>query len=166
MKSQVLSTLCVFALLLAGCGKSEKSGSAATESAAPAAATATTAFEVTASDSMKFNLTRLEVKAGKEVTITLTNVGTMAKNVMGHNLVVVKKDVDLQAFTNACVAAAASDYIPASMADKIIAHTKLLGAKQSDTITFTAPSEPGEYPFLCTFPAHYLAGMKGVLVVQ
>ena len=44
--------------------------------------------------------------------------------------------------------------------------TKLLGPKQTDTITFNAPSEPGEYPYICSFPAHLMAGMKGVLVVQ
>ena len=33
-------------------------------------------------------------------------------------------------------------------------------------ITFTVPSEPGEYPYVCSFPAHYVAGMRGVLVVQ
>jgi plastocyanin len=28
------------------------------------------------------------------------------------------------------------------------------------------PTAPGEYPFLCTFPAHCAIGMKGVLVVK
>ena len=51
------------------------------------------------------------------------------------------------------------------MADKIVAHTKLLGAKESDEISFTL-TEPGEYTYLCSFPAHYLTGMKGVIVVQ
>jgi azurin len=62
--------------------------------------------------------------------------------------------------------AAATDYVPAALADQIIAHTKLLGPKQSDEITFKAPTEPGEYPFICSFPAHFLSGMKGVIVVK
>ncbi|MCC5023285.1 MAG: hypothetical protein J6386_11065 [Candidatus Synoicihabitans palmerolidicus] len=32
-------------------------------------------------------------------------------------------------------------------------------------MTFTVPSEPGDYVFLCSFPAHFMAGMKGVIVV-
>ena len=96
----------------------------------------------------------------------MTNTGTLPKAVMGHNFVLLAKGTDEKAFANAAVAAAASDYIPSSMAGNIIAHTKLLGAKQSDEITFKAPTEPGEYVFMCSFPAHYLTGMKGVFVVQ
>ena len=68
--------------------------------------------------------------------------------------------------TDAAIMAAATDYVPASLADQIIAHTKLFGPKQSDEVTFKAPTEPGEYPFICSFPAHYLSGMKGVIVVK
>jgi azurin len=85
---------------------------------------------------------------------------------MAHNWVLLKKGVDGKAFSDAAVTATATDYIPAAQADQIIAHTKLLGAKQSDEITFKAPTEPGEYVFLCTFPAHYLTGMHGVMVVK
>jgi azurin len=123
-------------------------------------------FELTANDTMKFNLTRLEVKAGQEVKITLTNVGTMPKAAMGHNLVVLKKGADAKAYADAAVTAAATEYIPAALADQVIAKTKLLGPKQSQEITFKAPAVAGEYPFLCTFPAHFLSGMKGVLVVN
>lgn len=170
MNMKYTSSLIASVLLLAGCGKSDNSASSA-PTAAPAAAPAASApavltVEVTANDSMKFSLNRIEAKAGQEIKIVLTNVGTMPKTAMGHNLVVLKKDADVKAFTDVAVAAAATDYIPASMADKMIAHTKLLGPKQSDEITFKVPAEAGEYPFLCSFPAHYLVGMKGVLVVQ
>jgi len=164
----IKSTLALFAsiLLLAGCGKSDNSAASA-----PAAAVAPTAptiltVEITANDSMKFNLNRIEAKAGQEIKIILTNIGTMPKAAMGHNLVVLQKGTDQKAFSDAAVAAVATDYIPASMSDKILAHTKLLGAKQSDEITFKLPAEAGEYPFLCSFPAHYLVGMKGVIVAQ
>ena len=33
-------------------------------------------------------------------------------------------------------------------------------------VTFDAPTEPGEYVYLCSFPGHYAAGMKGLLVVK
>jgi azurin len=58
-----------------------------------------------------------------------------------------------------------AEYIPAAQSDKIIAYTKLLGPGEEDTITFKVPAEAGEYTFICSFPAHAMAGMKGVLVV-
>ena len=38
--------------------------------------------------------------------------------------------------------------------------------KESDTATFNAPSQPGRYPFFCSFPGHYQVGMKGELIVE
>ncbi len=170
MKIQSILPLFASALLLAGCGKSDTASSSAPAAATPSAAAAPTApavltIEITANDSMKYSLTKIEAKVGQEIKIILTNAGSMPKAAMGHNLVVLQKGTDLKTFSDAAVAAAATEYIPASMADKIIAHTKLLGAKQSDEITIKL-TEAGEYPFLCSFPAHYLVGMKGVIVVQ
>lgn len=133
---------------------------------AVAAKAETAEIEITANDAMKFSLNKFEVKPGQEVKVTLTNKGTMPKQAMGHNFVLLKKDVDPKEFANAAVTAAATDYVPAAKADQVIAHTKLLGPKQSDEITFKAPTEAGEYPFLCSFPAHFLSGMKGVMVVK
>jgi azurin len=159
MKNPLLLSLCAASLLLAGCGQKN-------ESAAAPAATANSAVELTANDSMKFNLTRFEVKAGQEVTLSLTNMGNMPKAAMAHNWVLLKKGADPKAFADAAVMAAATDYLPPALADQVIAHTKLLGPKQTDEIKFTAPTEPGEYPFVCSFPAHFVAGMTGVMVVK
>ena len=169
MKKHLILPLLASALVLAGCGKKDEAAATASTASAPAAAPAAAAvanIELTANDSMKFNQTRFEVSAGQEVKVTMTNLGTMPKVAMGHNFILLKKGTDLKAFTDAAIMAAATDYIPASLADQIIAHTKLLGPKQSDEVTFKAPTEPGEYPFICSFPAHYLSGMKGVIVVK
>jgi len=56
--------------------------------------------------------------------------------------------------------------VPVEMSDVIIAHTKLLGPGESDTITFKAPTKKGRYVFLCSFPGHYQIGMKGYMVVR
>lgn len=40
-----------------------------------------------------------------------------------------------------------------------------LEAKQSVTVEFTAPSEPGEYQVVCGTPGHMEQNMKGVLAV-
>jgi azurin len=160
MKKYLLLSLLTASFLLVGCG--QKNESAAVVASAPAGAS----FELTANDSMKFNLTRLEVTAGQDVTVSLTNMGNMPKVAMGHNWVLLKKEADIKAFNDAAVMAAVTDYVPAALASQVIAHTKLLGPKQSDEVKFKAPTEPGEYVYLCTFPAHYLSGMKGVLVVK
>lgn len=174
MKKYLVFSLVAGALALTACGKKDESSAAAPASApaataaapaAPAAPTVAT-LELTANDAMKFSVTRFEVTAGQDVKLILTNMGTMPKVAMGHNLVILKKGTDVKAFADAAVAAAATEYIPASKADQIVAHTKLLGPKQTDEITFKAPTEPGEYPFICSFPAHFLSGMKGVIVVK
>jgi azurin len=113
---------------------------------------------------MTFNLKEIKVKAGQTVNLTLKHVGQMDKKVMGHNFVLLKKGTDLSAFGEAAVAAGpANDYIPNGGAD-VIAHTKLIGGGESDTISFKAP-EAGTYDFICSFPGH-LALMKGTFIVE
>lgn len=177
MKTSIAISLLACGLVLTGCGKKEESASAQTTTTPPTATTpapaaaapaapAAAVVEITANDAMKFSVTRIEVAAGQQVKITLRNIGTMPKQAMGHNLVVLKKGADVKAYADAAMMAAATDYIPAGKSDQVIAHTKLLGPKQSEEVVFTAPAEAGEYPFICSFPAHFLAGMKGVLVVK
>jgi azurin len=96
----------------------------------------------------------------------MTNMGSVPKVAMAHNWVLLKKGADPKAFADAAVGAIATDYVPAALADQVLAHTKTLGPKQSDEINFKAPTEPGEYHFLCSFPAHFQTGMTGVMVVQ
>ena len=36
---------------------------------------------------------------------------------------------------------------------------------ESDTLRFHAPKQPGKYPYICSFPGHYLV-MRGVMVVE
>jgi len=162
MNKYLLLPVLAGSLILTGCGKKDEAAASTASAAAPAVAT----LEFTANDSMKYNVTRVEVTAGQDVKVSLTNMGSIPKAAMAHNWVLLKKGVEPKAFADAAVTAAATDYIPAALADQIIAHTKLLGPKQSDEITFKAPTEPGEYHFLCSFPAHFLSGMTGVLVVK
>ncbi len=113
-------------------------------------------------DAMQYNKKKIVVKAGQTVKLTLKHVGKMPKAAMGHNFVILKKGTDLAKFASEAMKAKDKDYIPGE--DKIIAHTKLLGGGEQDTITFKAP-EKGEYDFLCSFPGHY-AMMKGKFVVE
>jgi azurin len=53
-------------------------------------------------------------------------------------------------------------YVP--VIDEVLFHTVLLQPETEETIYFIAPSESGEYPFVCTFPGHSMT-MNGVMVV-
>jgi azurin len=66
----------------------------------------------------------------------------------------------------AAVMARQSDYIPASKKTQILAATGLAGAGETVTVDFEAPTAPGEYVFVCSFPGHFAGGMKGVLIVR
>ena len=121
---------------------------------------------ITGNDTMKYDKTQLTCKAGQQVTLELTNIGKMPKESMAHDWVLLKSGTDEKAFTMDALQAKDTDYIPTKDAGQILAHTGLAGPGEKVTITFTAPKETGTYPYVCTFPGHYLAGMKGVLVVQ
>mgnify|MGYP000647875651 FL=1 len=54
-------------------------------------------------------------------------------------------------------------YVPDS--DNVIVATKLLAPHTSQTLRFNAPKKPGEYPYLCTVPGHWVI-MRGVMVVK
>lgn len=119
---------------------------------------------ITGNDQMKFNKDEIRVKAGQKVRLTLKHVGTMDKSVMGHDWVLLKKGVDMATVGQATAEEADHDKIPDSVKDDIIAHTKMLGGGESDTIEFEAPA-PGTYTFMCTFPGHY-ALMHGKFIVE
>ena len=48
---------------------------------------------------------------------------------------------------------------------KVLVYTDIVAAGQSQTIYFRAPEQPGRYPFLCTFPGHWMV-MNGELIVE
>ena len=130
------------------------------------AQTATASFEITGNDSMKFNMTSFTVKPGEVVHVSLSNVGTLPKSVMGHNWVLLKAGKTGAAYASAAANAKDEDYEPKSQSADVIASIGLLGARQNGDVTFTAPSEPGDYQYLCSFPGHFQVGMRGVMTVK
>ena len=100
-------------------------------------------------DRMKFDQNVLNAKAGQKITLTLKHGGKMDKSIMGHNFVLLKKNVDLAKFSQEAVQSASNDYIPSNSKD-IIAHTKMLGGGESDTITFEAPAK-GSYVYAVSY---------------
>ncbi len=125
-----------------------------------------TVLEITikGGDDMKFDLSTIKAKAGQKVKLTLVHSGKLPKASMGHNFVLLNNGVNETDFAAKALAAKDNDYIPAGSSNEIIAHTKLLGGGESDTIEFTAPAR-GAYNYICTFPGHS-ALMKGKFIVQ
>jgi azurin len=116
----------------------------------------------TVNEQMLFDVRWFVVEAGKPVQITLTNNDSMP-----HNLLIGKPGS-----VNAIGNAAATMAPPADMRAKgyvpelpvVLQATRLVQRGESDTIKFTAPTEAGEYNFLCSFPGHWVR-MYGVMLV-
>ncbi|WP_432671636.1 azurin [Flavobacterium sp. SM2513] len=162
-KVTFLALAATFALQSCG-GKTEKTeDTTTTEELYPAEEAVANELTIDSNDAMQYSTNELRAKTG-EITLTLHHTGKMEKTVMGHNLVILKMGTDINAFGAKAAEAKDNDYIPASEEGAIVAHTKLLGGGESDTVTFTI-SEPGTYDYICSFPGH-LALMKGKLIVE
>jgi len=109
---------------------------------------------------LKYDTRLITLKAGARVKLTLNNPDDML-----HNLVIVKPgtaDAVGETAMQMGLQGESKGYIPDS--ENVLFHTALLQPETSDTIYFTAPEEPGNYQFVCTFPGHHLV-MRGVVRV-
>ncbi|MBT7982132.1 MAG: hypothetical protein HN584_06145 [Akkermansiaceae bacterium] len=111
---------------------------------------------------MKFEQADLIVKAGSKVKLKFEN-----PDLLQHNFVLTKigKKEVVGALADAMLTdpeALKKHYVPKS--DDVIASTKLVNPTQSEVIEFTVPNEPGDYPYICTFPGHWRL-MSGILKV-
>lgn len=112
---------------------------------------------------MKFDKETFTVKAGQEVTINFTN-----PDFMQHNLVIAKPGT-LNTIGAAADALARDpkgseqEYVP--KIPQIIAATPLVNPEGRETLVFTVPDQPGEYPFVCTVPGHWRL-MNGIMIVE
>lgn len=169
---KILSLLFV-AGSIASCGNEQKTTTpvedsatiSATDTAIITEAPVTeTVINLEASDQMKYNLTELKATAGQPIKLTLKHTGKFPITAMGHNVVILKPGTDVENFTLKALESKDTQYIPKSEEGSIIAHTKLLGGGEEDTITFTI-AEKGTYTYICSFPGH-AALMKGTLIVE
>jgi putative membrane-bound dehydrogenase-like protein len=112
---------------------------------------------------MKFDKASFSVNAGQRVVLNFDN-----PDFMQHNFVLVSpgaldkvgKAADLLARDPK---GAEKNYVP-KMPEVIIA-TKLIDPQGRETLVFTAPDKPGEYPFVCTVPGHWRI-MNGIMKVE
>jgi putative membrane-bound dehydrogenase-like protein len=111
---------------------------------------------------LQFDVTEFSVQAGEEVEIIFENPDFMQHNLLitePGSLEEVGKAADKMAGNTD---AAQKNYVP-DMSEVLFA-TALVNPDQTVTLTFTAPGEPGEYPYVCTFPGHWRT-MQGTMIV-
>ena len=139
---------------------------ATSPAAKPAAAGAARTVDIVGNDQMKYDVTDIPAKRGEQLRVRLTAKGTMPKIVMAHNFVLLKLAANPVKFVTAGAQARQTDFIAPETKDQVLAATPLAGAGETVEVTFTVPKVVGSYPFLCTFPGHFQAGMRGNLIVK
>jgi azurin len=111
---------------------------------------------IEADDALRFNPPQIDVpKKCETFTVELKHTGRLPKLAMGHNWVLVKQS-DLNGVARTAMAAGETlDYIDPSDT-RVIAHTTLIGAGESASVTFPVRTlQAGvNYIFLCTFAGH------------
>ena len=110
---------------------------------------------IQADDKMRFDVTAFDAKPGQKISVTLKNIGTTPKFSMGHNFVLLDRTITpatCTQFLDPASTEAAHDYVPPG-AKEVLAHTKLLGPGETDTVTFNAPYVPGHISMSARSPA-------------
>ena len=114
----------------------------------------------TLKEQMRYDRRRFAVAPGMPVKIVFTN-----PDAMDHNLVITRPGAKSEVAMAAMMLGADGvkrDWLPDSK--KILAASKLLSIGETDTLEFTAPTEPGAYDYVCTFPGHWML-MNGIMQV-
>jgi plastocyanin len=120
-------------------------------------------IEIAAGKNLSFSPRVLQARPGEAIDLVFTNPDEVP-----HNWVLIKPAALARVgdLTNKLVAdpeAMLRHYVPKT--DDVLAYTDIVPPRKSFRITFRVPSEPGRYPFLCTFPGHWMV-MNGQLVVE
>jgi len=117
-------------------------------------------------DNMKFSVEKITAKPGEKITVELTTKSKLPAVAMSHNFVLLDQGVDARDFAMAGSKHKDHDYIDPAKEDEVIAHTDMASGGETVKVTFTAPKKSGDYEYICTFPGHFVSGMKGTLTVQ
>ena len=144
-------------------------GLAACRRPAPARAVAPSPgdFEFRLNDQFVFQPSRIECSAGQALRLRLVNTLPREGPELAHNLVILRPGADVDAFARAgAEASSVEGYVPASFEPAVLARSPLVHPGQSLEFAIVAPSAPGDYPFVCSFPGHCLLGMRGALHVR
>lgn len=112
---------------------------------------------------LTFATPQFTVKPGELITVSLVN-----PDAVPHNWALLRPGSleRVGELTNRFISdpeAPLRHYVPDS--EDVIVYTDIVSPHAEFSICFHAPSEPGRYPYLCTFPGHWKI-MNGVMVVQ
>ncbi len=113
-------------------------------------------------EQVRFDLNWFAVEAGKPVQIVLSNVEAMP-----HNLLIgTPGSLQEIGMAGGAMPPPTDPAVKAFVPDlpSVLFSTRLLQQGETETLGFTAPREPGQYVFLCTFPGHWVR-MYGVMLV-
>lgn len=123
-------------------------------------------IELKGLNSMEYDKVDITAKPGQKITIRLTTVSDFKPMAMSHNFVLLKQMADIKALVEASIKYSENEYIAPEFKDQIIAYTAMASGGETVEVTFIAPTKPSKYMYICTFPGHFLAGMKGTLTVK
>ncbi|MDG1498745.1 MAG: GDSL-type esterase/lipase family protein [Planctomycetota bacterium] len=112
-------------------------------------------------EEMRYDRVTFTVKAGQPVKLWFYN-----PDYMPHNLVIGTPG-SAKEIGDAAAALGAEGFAKAFIPEtaSILSASKLLNFGESELIEFVAPTEPGDYEFLCTFPGHWQL-MRGIMKVE
>ncbi|MEM7391131.1 MAG: HEAT repeat domain-containing protein, partial [Verrucomicrobiota bacterium] len=119
-------------------------------------------------EKLQFTVKRFTVKPGQPVKLVFIN-----PDATDHNLIITKpgalEEVGMAANEMARDPKnARSDFVPKSKKHLILEASKMIGPTRKalvDVLRFNAPTEPGVYPYVCTFPGHWVI-MRGQMIVK
>ncbi|WP_197490898.1 DUF6797 domain-containing protein [Planctomyces sp. SH-PL62] len=121
------------------------------------------AVEIAAGKNLTYTVPAFKVKAGETIRLTFTN-----PDVVPHNWVLLRPGslATVGDLVNKIIAepdAAMRNYIPQT--DDVLAYVDIVDPDKKAVIHFKAPDTPGRYPYLCSFPGHWMV-MNGVMTVE
>jgi len=163
--------------LLIGCGGGSSEGDGASESSSATSGSKSSggsgnvAKTVTIhpqGNQMKYKETEFTVPAGETVKVVFDNTATSPS--MQHNVVIAasgSQELLKKIGQAGTQAGSTNDYVPqeGDLTDQILAHTPIAKPGETVSVTFTTPSEPGKYGYVCTYPGHW-ATMQGTMIVE
>lgn len=113
-----------------------------------------------------YQLEGITAEAGEKLNIKLTTISQLPPAAMSHNFLLLAMDTDVEAFATASIRAKDNGYVAPDLEDQVLQNSGLAAGGETVELTFSAPSEAGEYDYICSFPGHFTGGMRGTLTVQ
>jgi putative heme-binding domain-containing protein len=121
------------------------------------------AITIEAGKNLSYSVRSFKVRAGEPIKLTFMNPDSVP-----HNWALIKPGALTRVgdLVNKIIAepdAANRHYIPRT--SDVLAYTDIVVPQDQFTISFRAPAAPGRYPYLCTFPGHWMV-MNGEMIVE